>query len=78
MFDKNGNMRQWWSNKTVEEYVNRTVCFINQYSSYYLPEADDHVRICIPIIRLNKINNWSSFRLMASAHWVKILPIMAV
>lgn len=49
MFDKNGNMRQWWSNKTVEEYVNRTVCFINQYASYYIPEADDHVCFCIPI-----------------------------
>lgn len=42
MFDKDGNMRQWWSNKTVEEYVNRTACFINQYGNFYLPEVDDH------------------------------------
>lgn len=46
MFDKDGNMRQWWSNKTVEEYVNRTACFIKQYDEFYLPEVDDHVSIC--------------------------------
>lgn len=45
MFDKNGNMRQWWSNKTVAEYINRTTCFINQYSSYYLSEVEDYVSV---------------------------------
>lgn len=43
MFDKNGNMRQWWTNKTISEYINRTGCFINQYSSYYLPEISEYV-----------------------------------
>lgn len=42
-FDKNGNMRQWWTNKTINEYINRTECFIKQYDSYYIPEIDDHV-----------------------------------
>lgn len=43
MFDKEGNMRQWWSNKTITEYINRTDCFIQQYNNYYLPEVNDHV-----------------------------------
>uniref|UniRef100_A0A182XWZ4 Peptidase M13 N-terminal domain-containing protein n=1 Tax=Anopheles stephensi TaxID=30069 RepID=A0A182XWZ4_ANOST len=42
-FDKNGNLKQWWTNKTVQEYVNRTVCFVKQYSQYYIPEADDYI-----------------------------------
>lgn len=43
MFDKEGNMRQWWSNQTIKEYINRTTCFIKQYSDYYLPEVSDYV-----------------------------------
>ncbi|KAJ4446787.1 hypothetical protein ANN_13485 [Periplaneta americana] len=42
-YDKDGNMRQWWSNTTVEEYVNRTTCFIEQYSNYRLEEIDGWV-----------------------------------
>lgn len=47
-FDKDGNMRQWWTNKTISEYVDRTECFIKQYDDYYIPEVDEHVS------RLNK------------------------
>lgn len=42
-FDKNGNMRQWWTNRTIAEYINRTECFIKQYSSYYIKEIDEYV-----------------------------------
>ncbi|KAL1396525.1 hypothetical protein pipiens_010466 [Culex pipiens pipiens] len=42
-FDKDGNLKQWWSNSTVQEYVNRTACFVQQYSGYYIDEADDYV-----------------------------------
>lgn len=45
MFDKVGNMRQWWTNKTVEEYINRTYCFINQYNEYFIPEISENVGI---------------------------------
>jgi hypothetical protein len=37
-------MRQWWTNATVDEYVNRSACFIEQYSSYRLQEIDGWVR----------------------------------
>lgn len=43
MFDKDGNMRQWWTNRTVAEYVNRTGCFTKQYSEYYVKEVEDNV-----------------------------------
>ncbi|KAJ9590000.1 hypothetical protein L9F63_016892 [Diploptera punctata] len=42
-YDKNGNLRQWWTNSTVEEYVNRTACFIEQYSNYKLQDIDTWV-----------------------------------
>ncbi|PSN50285.1 Endothelin-converting enzyme [Blattella germanica] len=35
-FDKVGNLRQWWSNATVDEYVKRTKCFIHQFDTYKL------------------------------------------
>lgn len=43
MFDRNGNMIQWWSNNTINEYINRTDCFVKQYNSYYLPIIGRHV-----------------------------------
>jgi predicted metalloendopeptidase len=52
-YDRNGNMRQWWTNATVDEYVKRSACYIEQYSSYRLVEIDDWVRnllIRIPLI----------------------------
>ncbi|CAO1440505.1 unnamed protein product [Diamesa serratosioi] len=42
-FDKEGNKIQWWTNRTVEEYVNKTECFIKQYSGYYLPEVSEYI-----------------------------------
>ncbi|XP_047534024.1 phosphate-regulating neutral endopeptidase PHEX [Vanessa atalanta] len=43
LFDKNGNLLPWWSNDTINSFVNKTQCFIDQYSSYYVPEIDQHV-----------------------------------
>jgi predicted metalloendopeptidase len=37
-------MRQWWTNATVEEYVNRSACFIEQYSNYRVEEIHSWVR----------------------------------
>ncbi|XP_055908210.1 neprilysin-1-like, partial [Eupeodes corollae] len=43
MFDRTGNMRQWWSNKTIDEYINRTQCFVEQYSQYQLLDIGEYV-----------------------------------
>uniref|UniRef100_A0A8W7K8Z3 Uncharacterized protein n=1 Tax=Anopheles albimanus TaxID=7167 RepID=A0A8W7K8Z3_ANOAL len=42
-FDQHGNLKQWWTNQTIKEYINRTMCFVSQYSQYYIPEADDYI-----------------------------------
>ncbi|KAJ1522749.1 hypothetical protein ONE63_001906 [Megalurothrips usitatus] len=43
LFDRDGNMRPWWSNGTVAEYENRTACFVKQYGDYFLPEVEMNV-----------------------------------
>ncbi|XP_031766921.2 endothelin-converting enzyme 2-like [Galleria mellonella] len=42
-FDKNGNLLPWWTNDTIDSFVNMTQCFIDQYSAYYLPELDEYL-----------------------------------
>lgn len=37
-FDKNGNLKQWWNNSTVEKFRERAQCIIDQYSSYVLDD----------------------------------------
>lgn len=33
-FDKDGNLHQWWKNKTIERFKIRTQCVAEQYSKY--------------------------------------------
>ncbi|XP_061376960.1 endothelin-converting enzyme 2-like [Danaus plexippus] len=42
-FDKNGNLLPWWSNDTIQSFVNMTQCFVDQYSNFYIPELGEHV-----------------------------------
>ncbi|XP_022666783.1 endothelin-converting enzyme homolog isoform X1 [Varroa destructor] len=35
-YDKEGNLKQWWNNRTIEAFQQRAKCFIDQYSSYKL------------------------------------------
>ncbi|XP_065172885.1 endothelin-converting enzyme homolog isoform X2 [Atheta coriaria] len=37
-FDKEGNLHQWWNNKTIERFKTRTKCVSNQYKKYQLNE----------------------------------------
>lgn len=50
LFDKNGNLLPWWSEETVNSFVNMTKCFIEQYSSYYIEELHEYVSKIILII----------------------------
>ncbi|XP_059046643.1 endothelin-converting enzyme 2-like [Achroia grisella] len=43
LFDKNGNLLPWWTNATIESFVNMTECFVDQYSGYYLPELNEYL-----------------------------------
>ena len=38
-FDKDGNLKQWWNNITVQAFRQRTQCIIDQYSEYKLEEV---------------------------------------
>lgn len=45
MYDKNGNMKQWWTNEAIAEYNTRASCFIKQYNNYYVEEISGYVSI---------------------------------
>jgi len=38
-FDKDGNLKQWWNNATVQAFRLRTQCIIDQYSAYKLDDV---------------------------------------
>ncbi|KAK7793461.1 hypothetical protein R5R35_011644 [Gryllus longicercus] len=38
--DKYGNLAQWWSESTIETYLRKSQCFIDQYDHYRVPELD--------------------------------------
>ncbi|XP_042207289.1 neprilysin-1-like isoform X2 [Homarus americanus] len=38
LYDKFGNLRQWWSNETITAYEKHAQCYIDQYDSYVPPE----------------------------------------
>ena len=33
-YDQNGNLHQWWNNKTIGKFKERTECVVTQYSNY--------------------------------------------
>lgn len=40
LFDKNGNMKEWWNNATIQAFKKQIQCIINQYSDYKIEEID--------------------------------------
>ncbi|KAI4482984.1 hypothetical protein M0802_013537 [Mischocyttarus mexicanus] len=44
-YDENGNLRQWWSDETLQHYHEKVECIIKQYSSYHLPELGNNFTI---------------------------------
>lgn len=39
-FDETGNFTEWWDNKTVESFQNKTQCFIDQFHEFTVPGPD--------------------------------------
>ena len=39
LFDSDGNIKQWWTNQTIEKYRNKSQCYVDQYSDYYEEEV---------------------------------------
>jgi len=42
-YDKDGNLRQWWNNDTINAFRQRAQCIIDQYSNYVLEPLGMHV-----------------------------------
>lgn len=38
-YDKDGNLKQWWNNATVNAFRDRAQCMIDQYSRYKVNEV---------------------------------------
>ncbi|KAJ9588255.1 hypothetical protein L9F63_018419, partial [Diploptera punctata] len=47
MSDKYGNLAQWWSEETIDTYLKKAHCFIEQYGMYRIPELDEllHIKV---------------------------------
>jgi len=39
-FDKQGNLKQWWNNRTIAEFRTAAQCIVDQYSNYTLDEIN--------------------------------------
>lgn len=39
-YDQNGKYANWWNNKTISNFEERTKCFVNQYSNFTIPGLD--------------------------------------
>jgi len=39
-FDKHGNLKQWWNNRTIAAFRKEAQCIIDQYSNYTLDEIN--------------------------------------
>ena len=44
-YDKEGNLHQWWRNKTLWHFVQRIQCFIDQYNNYTIGEGKDVIHV---------------------------------
>ncbi|CAL1540751.1 unnamed protein product [Lymnaea stagnalis] len=42
-YDKNGNMKQWWDDNTIEAFRDKAQCFIEQYSQYKLEQINEYM-----------------------------------
>jgi len=42
-FDKEGNLRDWWDQITIDSFNNQTQCMIDQYSAYHVKEVDKNI-----------------------------------
>jgi predicted metalloendopeptidase len=72
-FDKNGNRILWWTPETIDRFIERKTCVVNQYSNYTVTQINRAVMIenflILFFIGLN-------FSLMVIKLKVKILLIM--
>ena len=53
-YDKEGNMKQWWKNETINAFRTRAQCIVDQYSGYKLEQIGLNVGIYCMYYKLCK------------------------
>ena len=82
-YDKDGNMRKWWSKDVKAKYVEKTKCILKQYNAYYVPQIKMHVssKSSKSLRRLVLVNarrlHYAHCSATARELWEKISPISA-
>ncbi|XP_015436169.1 PREDICTED: neprilysin-11-like [Dufourea novaeangliae] len=44
-YDETGNLKQWWSEETLQHYQKKVECIIKQYNDYRVPELDNNFTV---------------------------------
>lgn len=44
-YDKDGNLKQWWTEDTLREYEQRVQCIVQQYSQYNVSQLGDNFTV---------------------------------
>lgn len=39
-YDKDGNLKQWWTDDVIQKFKTQAQCLIDQYGDFSVPEAD--------------------------------------
>jgi predicted metalloendopeptidase len=47
LYDKHGNVREWWDNETIAKFEDKATCIEKQYSEYTLPQISMNVRCLV-------------------------------
>lgn len=56
MFDKNGNLANWWSKESLVNFIKREKCFVDEYSKF---KVQGHpVRILTIIVTVVVLNSF--------------------
>ena len=48
-FDKNGNRIPWWTPETINKFIERKTCIVDQYSNYSVPHLN--ISVCLFLSR---------------------------
>jgi predicted metalloendopeptidase len=44
-YDKDGNLKQWWTEDTLQEYEHRVQCIVEQYSQYNVSQLGENFTV---------------------------------
>ena len=42
-FDKDGNRVPWWTDETIQKFIQRKTCIVKQYSNYTIEQINQEV-----------------------------------